>query len=324
MANRWQFRLRTLFYATAVAAVACAIGLVVYEWLLPPEQRQRRYLRSLASVIASPTRELAQQLASTDAPALSAITVLGYKLAEQEGDKAIPTLIGMIEADNSYATVYGVGYHQLYFMTGVGYSPLHDGAWWRRWWQANQSRFPSDIASLPIPVLPKTEHGLRYHPFPADIDTLQGKLRLVPEVLAEVRAARSGEANEPRINMRDLADEIARHYDPHAIPYLLALAEVDEKTAQEVANALRTLTGLQVEEWDVVAQADAGWWRRWWAENKTRFAADVQAIESPDFTQPLVFAWKEQKTERCQEAEQKALLVWQSKHAIYEKQISSN
>jgi len=52
---------------------------------------------------------------------------------------AIPTLIGIIDADNSYDTVYRIGRSALSSgsalgkVTQVDYSYYHDGAWWRRW-----------------------------------------------------------------------------------------------------------------------------------------------------------------------------------------------
>lgn len=64
---------------------------------------------------------------------------------------AIPLLIGMIEADNTYKTIYGVGYFGLQKLTGVPYHESHDGKWWRRWWEQNQHRLPATVRGQPIP-----------------------------------------------------------------------------------------------------------------------------------------------------------------------------
>jgi hypothetical protein len=63
-------------------------------------------------------------------------------LGEIGDPRAIPPMIETIAADNTYNTVYGVGYFGLSKLTGVRYDESHDGAWWRQWWQREQKRFP--------------------------------------------------------------------------------------------------------------------------------------------------------------------------------------
>ena len=74
-------------------------------------------------------------------------------LGEIGDPSVIPTLIAMIVADDTYGTVYGVGYFALGKLTGVDYDESHDGAWWVAWWEANRHLFPDDVSSLPIPVV---------------------------------------------------------------------------------------------------------------------------------------------------------------------------
>lgn len=70
------------------------------------------------------------------------------------GDPAvIPTLIGMIEADGTYKSIYGIGYFALGRLTGVPYDEAHDGAWWRRWWNENRHRLPAAARGGTIPAL---------------------------------------------------------------------------------------------------------------------------------------------------------------------------
>jgi predicted esterase/tRNA A-37 threonylcarbamoyl transferase component Bud32 len=72
-------------------------------------------------------------------------------LATIGSPRVIPTLIGLIEADNTYNTIYGIGYFGLNKLTGVAYDEKHDGAWWRDWWSKNRQRFPPEVEALGIP-----------------------------------------------------------------------------------------------------------------------------------------------------------------------------
>jgi len=84
-------------------------------------------------------------------------------LSEIGDPRAIPTMIAAIEADNTYDTVYGVGYFGLGRLTGVRYDESHDGAWWREWWEKNKGQFPEDVQALRIPDLKgkRKDVGLR-------------------------------------------------------------------------------------------------------------------------------------------------------------------
>jgi RNA polymerase sigma factor (sigma-70 family) len=75
-------------------------------------------------------------------------------LASMDDPRVIPTMIAVIDADNTYATVYGVGYFGLGRLTGVEYDESHNGAWWRRWWEKNKERYPEAVRALEIPRLP--------------------------------------------------------------------------------------------------------------------------------------------------------------------------
>jgi RNA polymerase sigma factor (sigma-70 family) len=89
-------------------------------------------------------------------------------LASYGDPRVIPTMIAVIDADNTYDTVYGVGYFGLGRLTGVQYDESHDGAWWRRWWEKNRQRFPEAVWALEVPVIPKVAHA----PEPAPADPL--------------------------------------------------------------------------------------------------------------------------------------------------------
>ncbi len=76
---------------------------------------------------------------------------IAQSLAEIGSPKVIPAMIGLIGAENTYDTVYGIGYFGLGKLTGVSYDKTHDGAWWRQWWEKNRERFPAEVRAVQIP-----------------------------------------------------------------------------------------------------------------------------------------------------------------------------
>ncbi len=127
------------------------------EEVIPSNQLRRR------PFVEEQLREIVEEFKKGN---LRQVKKLAHKIGEFRHPYAIPTLIGIIDADNSYDTIYGIGYFALSNsvtlgpVTGVEFSPYHDGPWWRRWWDKNKSRFPEYIQQIQIPNLPKTEHDL--------------------------------------------------------------------------------------------------------------------------------------------------------------------
>jgi predicted esterase len=80
---------------------------------------------------------------------------IAIALAEIGDPKVIPTMIAVVDADNTYDTVYGVGSFGLGRLTGVSYDQSHDGAWWHGWWEKNKERYPAAVQALEIPKFPK-------------------------------------------------------------------------------------------------------------------------------------------------------------------------
>ncbi|HEY1601278.1 MAG TPA: hypothetical protein VGG64_16875 [Pirellulales bacterium] len=234
---------------------------------------------------------------------------VAQELLVRDGPKAIPILIGVIDADNSYDTVYNVGYHVLRGLTNVEYSPFHDGPWWRRWWDSHKQDFPADAQAIGIPEFDKSDNGRAYTSFPADTDTLQGKLRLAPEIVREW-AAFPKTGKMPRAREQEYAMALASHQDPHAIPYLIGLGKVSRRGAQDFQNSLGELimAGSEFEEVPLGSgkyldrvmgrsyqelSGDVDWWLAWWQDHKNEYSADVAAIEIPDYQTPLSFDWQE-------------------------------
>ncbi len=93
---------------------------------------------------------------------------LAMNIANRNDPGAIPTLIGLIDSDNSKETIYAIGWFALNPLTGVRYDGTHHGPWWRKWWEANKSRFSEQVQALPIPDFPKTIHGEEFAKSPPD------------------------------------------------------------------------------------------------------------------------------------------------------------
>ncbi len=200
-------------------------------------------------------------------------------IAEAGDPRAIPILIGAIEADNSYDTVYGIGYFALGFsklgkLTGVEYSKFHDGAWWRRWWESNKDRFPEEVQAIPIENFPKTAHGKNYTPFPSDLDTHEGRVKFLIEQL-----------RKPEPDLSSLAELFTEYEDPRGIPVLIGVIVADQsgKSVYDVGyfglgmGKLSRITGVRYDK-----SHDAEWWVAWWATHRRDLPAEAN-VDIPKF-----------------------------------------
>lgn len=179
----------------------------------------------------------------------------------------IPTLIGLLDADNSHHAVREIG-KCLAAITAVQYSQIHDGPWWRRWWERNKRQYSRYVQSLEIPSFNKTEFARQYTPYLASIDTIEGKLDHLAQLI------RAGKEFEFMI------DAIGRdHHTPESIPVLIAIMEADASndTTRVASGYLSSITGQGYEP-----LYDGKWWRNWWEENKTQFDETVQQIAIPE------------------------------------------
>ncbi|MHC4399567.1 MAG: PEGA domain-containing protein [Planctomycetota bacterium] len=264
------------------------------DWYAKNRDRPLDEVKRAGILQARPSLEkkLREIVARFEAGDLRGVQNLAEEAGEHEDPIAIPILIGIIDADNSYDTVYGVGYFALGRMIGVRYSFHHDGPWWRRWWEKNKSEYPEEVRNCPIPDLSKTDHGRSYTPFPENMDTLKGQLDWLVEAL---------QTGRPRGDIWGAAGEIAEFKDPSAIPTLIGLIEADNTydTVYGIGYfGLGKLTGVRYNELH-----DGQWWRKWWEENKSRYPKDVQELEIPDYRQGAASGRKAR-----QEANRKAAL----------------
>ena len=233
---------------------------------------------SLAPGQSKPTlAELLKRLEAEVRQGDSSTFSTAREIGALDDPRAIPTLIGLIDADNSYQTVYGIGYFGLEPLTGVRYDDLHHGPWWRKWWQANKERFPKGVQTLAIPDFPKTAHGKEFAASPPDPATI-----ILEPTLDDLLARLKKQVQEGKrpLNVHTLR-AIAELNDPRAIPSLIGLIDSDnsyETVCGIGGRALRPLTGVRYDD-----SHHGPWWRKWWQANKDRFPKAVQTLPIPDF-----------------------------------------
>lgn len=83
----------------------------------------------------------------------STLWAVAQALGEMNDPSVIPTMISIIADDNTYDTVYGIGYFGLGKLTGVNYDEAHNGAWWKNWWSKNSLRYPAAVAATALPAI---------------------------------------------------------------------------------------------------------------------------------------------------------------------------
>ncbi len=204
-------------------------------------------------------------------------------LAEIGDPRAIPVMIGVIDADNTYDTVYGVGYFGLGKLTGVRYDEAHNGAWWRQWWQKNKERFPT-ARGLEIPKLTREAKGKTAPPVKvADVplDRAEGDASRLIEALKK-----SLEEDEERFShtVSDAARALEKTDDPRAIPVMIGVIDADNTYATIYGVGyfgLGRMTGVRYDE-----SHGGAWWRQWWEKNKERFPT-AGDLEIPRLTKKL-------------------------------------
>jgi len=83
---------------------------------------------------------------------------------------------------------------------------------------------------------------------------------------------------DPSTERWSLIAGLSNSTDPHLIPKIIAVLEVDDspQTAQLMGFALPRLTGRKQD-----GPHDGAWWHLWWDRNKMNFPADVRAVPYP-------------------------------------------
>ncbi|MCH8822061.1 MAG: hypothetical protein IH984_01010 [Planctomycetes bacterium] len=193
-----------------------------------------------------------------------------FKLADLGDRRAIPDLIGIMDADNSDDTIYVIGHMSLAPLTGIRFDYTHHGPWWRKWWNTNSTNYDENVRGQPIPDLPKTERGKAFAanpPDPASIvlePTLDDLLKRLEQDVHQ--------GDELRISLT--ASWIAEYEDPHTIPVLISIIDADN-SKQSINNigrfGLGPLTGVRLDY-----SHHGPWWRKWWKVNAALFDEDVR------------------------------------------------
>lgn len=219
--------------------------------------------------------QLWHKAAAGDKEALSDVQNMSGIFLTARNPKAIPTLIGMIDADNSYDTIYGIGYHVLSRLVDVDYEGIHDGAWWRRWWEKNRANYPEEVARIDIPDLPKTPHGRQYVPYPDNIDTPEGQIAALPPYWSRKVEGKWGDWH-----FRKIIEILSENNVEAAIPHMIGIIQADNSydTVRGVGRAVGEITGIEYSPFH-----DGAWWRRWWERNKGKFADRVDDLTIPEF-----------------------------------------
>ena len=201
-------------------------------------------------------------------------------LVNLNDDRAIPLQIAIIDADNAYDTIYGIGYFGLGFgeigkKTKVRYSKWHDGPWWRRWWEENRERFSMEAQSFPILDLPETPNGKVYRPVPFDIETSDGRQALALQLLEQ--------RDE---DWQDVADLFALSNDPRDIPFLIGLLDADNspKSIYRLSHfgIVPLVNNQGKHQLKYSAYRDGPWWKRWWKEHASDFGPLCASLVVPE------------------------------------------
>jgi len=229
---------------------------------------------------AEPPNDLSRLLGDLEAGVRQqdpeAMVIAASELADRGDRRAIPDLIGILEADNSDDAIYVIGHMALRPLTGVRFDLTHHGPWWRKWWEINAERFDEDVRRRPIPDLAKTEHGKAFAATPPD----PASIILEPTLddLLE-RLEHDVHSGDP-MRITQTAQGIAEFKDPRAIPVLIGIIDSDNSdlTINKIGtSALAPLTGVR---YDYTHHGP--WWRKWWEANAARYDDEVGNRSIPD------------------------------------------
>ena len=198
------------------------------------------------------------------------------KMAEIGDTAAIPSLIGAIAADNSVEADYQYGYYGLGALTGVPYSILHDGTWWRLWWESHRKELPAGIRDKQIPESPRSKNYRE--PIPESVHRSPDAMRA--SLLDRLRHALA----EPNTGeFSGLCMAAAELKDPRIVPEIIDIIPEDPHSIDNIYYltyfGIRSMTGVKYAE-----GRGRGWWREWWKQNGTEFKKRfTDTPKLPDF-----------------------------------------
>lgn len=195
-------------------------------------------------------------------------------LSDLNDPRAIPTMIGVMEAREGYHTVYGIGYFGLGDLTGVRYDEAHGGAWWRKWWEENKQRYGEPVASMEIPQFSFSgPRAADQRPYAADVANDVDSL-----TKALINAVREGRSER---EIYSIGNRLGELNDPDVIPLMIGMMAAREELAGGLGNCLNELTGVRYDE-----SHDGAWWRSWWEKNRQRYGEPYASMEVPTIELP--------------------------------------
>lgn len=205
----------------------------------------------------------------------NATTSLAQCVAEYGRPEAIPTLIGLIAADNNSETIYNVGYFGLGWLTGVMYGEHHDGNWWRLWWEHNHDSLPASVRNLPIPEFPRS----RNYREPLSREVHNDPQRYKDYCLQELTRALQ-QANGQETGPAGAAGAVAAINDPQVIPTLIGLIASDNTPASIYGIGYFALSPLTGVPYNPIH--DGNWWRLWWEQHRLELNSTAGDLAIPD------------------------------------------
>lgn len=213
-------------------------------------------------------------------------------LSERADPSVIPTMIGLIAANNGYDTIYDIGYFGLHELTGVSYSGIHDGGWWRDWWVEHRASFGDEFTKIDIPEFERTSDFRPPHG--KNLDDPQDLIALMEEQVAEGQL-------ESCLNLIDTAEVMVKSKNAQAVAALIGVmvAHGEHGSLYEIGYfGFRHLV-----EYD--KSHDAQWWRNWWQENCTGFDGG-EDVALPDYSELVGYGKERYRAQRLPGSERES------------------
>ncbi len=195
-------------------------------------------------------------------------------LAQLGDPAAIPMFIGAIAADNSTEAINYYGSYGLTPLTGVPEGIVHDGNWWRLWWEAHRGELPAGIRDTPLPNFPRA----KWYRDPIPVETHRSPDAMRIELLARLRKAIADSSSE----LTGLCRAFTALKDPSVVPDVIDLIPQDPEH-----QSIYWLTYFGIGPLTGVPYSPGrgrAWWQNWWSKNGSEFRKRLtEAPGQPDF-----------------------------------------
>jgi hypothetical protein len=109
-------------------------------------------VKALRELLERVTRRLMNDDLNGPDSHVSEIVYVARSLAMAEDASAVPAMITVISAVDNHEAIHFIGKLGLEGLTGVMQDDLHDGAWWRAWWEKNKEKYPKELREQKFPI----------------------------------------------------------------------------------------------------------------------------------------------------------------------------